>query len=91
MQHRLFLIDDMVRYTGENRNKDLSRSYGIVVGYVKNSLDREFEAVIEFGSGDAFAIRESNLERYVFTEKEKDKGPEVIKISKKWEEEPKGE
>jgi hypothetical protein len=83
MRHHKFLLGDQVRYTG-SKLRSLGKknaAWGIVVGYVKGQLDH---LVIDFGS-DAYVVDEADLTIYVFTEKEK--GPEIIKISKKWDDE----
>lgn len=78
--HHKFLMGYNVRYVGE-RNAALGKknAWGTVVGYVKNAPK---ELVIDFGS-DTYILNEDDLAPYVFTEKEK--GPEVVKISKKWD------
>ena len=75
MEHRQYFIGHNVKYTGESRAITKS-SFGTIVGYVKG----EPSCIVEFGS-DAYVIREENLKTHTFTDKEK--GPEVVKISKK--------
>jgi hypothetical protein len=79
-QHK-FLLGNQVKYTGDGIKAlgKKSTAWGEVVGYVRNEPDH---LVIDFGQA-TYIIAEDDLAPYVFTEKEK--GPEVEVISKKWD------
>lgn len=79
--HRIYLLGDQVKYTG-SKIKALGRkntAWGEIVGYVSN--DKK-SSVVDFGQA-TYIIHEDDLAPYVFSEKEK--GPEVVVISKKWD------
>ncbi len=88
MNHRKFLLDDTVKYTGEQyrRLSKKSNVWGKIVGYVKDpSFKMPFEYVVEFGDG-SYVIQEQELDNYHFSEKETFT-VDVQRISRKWDEE----